>query len=63
LKGLPLKRVNRQLNNCDLYLIAYSKIYSDQAAMTQEITQETIDSMSLAKIDTIINALRQECYH
>jgi len=31
--------------------------------MTQEITQETIDSMSLAKIDTIINAFRQECYH
>jgi retron-type reverse transcriptase len=30
--------------------------------MTQGTTDETVDSMSLAKIDAIINALRQERY-
>ncbi len=61
-KGLPLKRVYRQLYNRDLYLIAYGKIYRNAGATTQGTTQETVDAMSLAKIDTIINALRQERY-
>jgi retron-type reverse transcriptase len=62
-KGLPLERVYRQLFNRDLYLMAYGKIYRHSGAMTQGTTQETVDSMSLAKIDAIINALRQERYH
>lgn len=62
-RGLPLKRVYRQLFNRDLYLIAYGRIYRNQGAMTKGSTPETVDSMSLAKIDTIINALRQERYH
>jgi group II intron reverse transcriptase/maturase len=61
-KGLPLSRVYRQLFNRELYLIAYGRIYRNQGAMTQGITEETVDSMSLAKIDTIINVLRQERY-
>lgn len=61
-KGLPLKRVYRQLYNRDLYLIAYAKISRNKGAMTQGTTDETVDAMSLAKIDTIINALRQERY-
>lgn len=59
-KGLPLERVYRQLFNQDLYLAAYGKIYQNAGAMTQGITKETPDGMSLAKIDTIIRALRQE---
>jgi group II intron reverse transcriptase/maturase len=62
-KGLPLKRVYRQLYNRELYLIAYGKIYRNAGATTQGTTEETVDAMSLAKIDAIINALRQECYH
>ena len=61
-KGLPLKRVYRQLYNRELYLIAYGKIYRNNGAMTQGTTDETVDSMSLAKIDAIINTLRQERY-
>ncbi len=61
-KGLPLKRVYRQLYNRDLYLIAYGRIYRNTGATTQGTTQETVDAMSLAKIDAIINALRQERY-
>jgi group II intron reverse transcriptase/maturase len=62
-KGLPIKRVYRQLFNRDLYLIAYGKIYRNAGATTQGTTEETVDAMSLAKIDVIINALRQERYH
>jgi group II intron reverse transcriptase/maturase len=61
-KGLPLKRVYRQLYNRELYLIAYGKLYRNNGAMTQGTTDETVDSMSLAKIDAIITALRQERY-
>jgi group II intron reverse transcriptase/maturase len=61
-KRLPLTRVYRQLFNREWYLIAYGKIYRNNGAMTQGITTETVDSMSLAKIDEIINTLRQERY-
>jgi group II intron reverse transcriptase/maturase len=62
-RGLPLERVYRQLFHRDLYLMAYGKIYRNSGAMTQGTTEETVDSMSLTKIDAIINALRQERYH
>lgn len=61
-KRLPLTRVYRQLFNRKWYLIAYGKIYRNKGAMTQGVTTETVDSMSLTKIDAIINALRQEQY-
>jgi group II intron reverse transcriptase/maturase len=61
-KGLPITRVYRQFYNRDLYLIAYGKIYRNAGATTQGTTEETVDAMSLAKIDAIINALRQERY-
>ena len=61
-KGLPLKRVYRQLFNRNLYLTAYGKIYRNTGAMTPGVTNETPDGMSLNKIDTIIEALRSERY-
>jgi retron-type reverse transcriptase len=61
-RGLPLKRVYRQLFNTKLYLSAYGKIYRNSGAMTAGVTQETVDGMSLAKIETIIQAMRQERY-
>jgi group II intron reverse transcriptase/maturase len=42
--------------------MAYGKIYRNAGAMTQGITSETVDGMSLAKIDAIIEALRYERY-
>ena len=62
-KGLPITRVYRQLYNRELYLIAYGKIYRNAGAMTQGTTGRPLTAMSLAKIDAIINALRQERYH
>jgi group II intron reverse transcriptase/maturase len=61
-KGLPLERVYRQLYNKKLSLTAYGKIYRNAGAMTPGVTEETVDSMSLKKIDTIIEALRYERY-
>jgi retron-type reverse transcriptase len=61
-KGLPLERVYRLLFNRDLYLTAYGRIYRNAGAMTKGATEETVDEMSLQKIDTIIDAVRQERY-
>ena len=61
-KGLPLERVYRQLFNRELYLIAYGKLYRNNGATTKGATEETVDGMSLAKIDAIIAALRTERY-
>jgi hypothetical protein len=61
-KGLPLERVYRRLFNRDLYLKAYAKLYPNNGAMTKGSTEETVDGMSLEKIDTIIELLRYERY-
>jgi group II intron reverse transcriptase/maturase len=61
-KGLPLERVYRHLFNPELYILAYSRLSSNDGAMTKGVTGETMDGMSLAKIHTIIEALRYERY-
>lgn len=61
-RGLPLKRVYRQLFNRNLYLSAYGKIYRNAGATTKGVTDETVDAMSLEKIEQIIMALRHERY-
>jgi len=61
-EGLPLERLYRQLFNPQLYLLAYGRIYSNQGAMTPGVTEETVDGMSLGKIERIIDALRHERY-
>jgi group II intron reverse transcriptase/maturase len=50
------------LYNKNLYITAYGKLYRNAGAMTRGTTSETIDGMSLAKIDRIITLLRQERY-
>ena len=59
-RGLPLENIYRLLYNRNLYLRAYGRIYSNQGATTKGTTAETVDGMSLAKIDRIIDALRYE---
>lgn len=61
-QGKPLERVYRLLFCRDLYLLAYGKIYRNKGAMTKGTTPETVDEMSLAKIDRIIADLRFERY-
>ena len=59
-RGLPLENIYRLLYNRELYLRAYGRLYSNQGAMTKGTTAETVDGMSLAKIDRIIEQLRYE---
>jgi group II intron reverse transcriptase/maturase len=59
---LPLKRVYRQLFNPTLYLKAYGKLYRNKGALPPGVNAESVDGMTLAKITTIIDALRQERY-
>jgi len=61
-KGLPLERVYRHLFDPELFLRAYGKIYRNFGAMTKGTTEETVDGMSLQKINTIIGLLRMERY-
>ena len=59
-QGLPLERIYRQLFNPELYLMAYGKLYRNSGAMTKGTTGETIDGMSMKKIERIIDQLRHE---
>lgn len=61
-RGLPLEDIYRQLFNPDLYLRAYARLYSNKGAMSKGTTSETVDGMSLKKIEAIIDALRHERY-
>ncbi len=59
-RQLPLDDVYRQLSNPDMYLKSYAKLYRNTGAMTPGMTEETVDGMSMEKIATIIEAIRQE---
>jgi group II intron reverse transcriptase/maturase len=61
-QGLPMERVYRMLFNPEFYQRAYAKLYPNKGAMTQGSTSETVDGMSQAKIENIIEALRNERY-
>jgi group II intron reverse transcriptase/maturase len=61
-RELPVEDVYRLLYQKNLYLRAYGKLYRNEGAMTEGATSETVDGMSLRKIDTIIDALRYEKY-
>jgi group II intron reverse transcriptase/maturase len=61
-RRLPLEDIYRQLYNHDLFLRAYGRIYRNDGAMTPGSTPETVDAMSLEKIDTLIDLLRREGY-
>jgi group II intron reverse transcriptase/maturase len=61
-KNLPLERVYKHLFDPELYLMAYGKIYRNAGATTKGSTDETVDGMSLQKIQDIIRRLRLENY-
>ena len=59
-RGLPLNELYRQMFNPQMYLLAYGRLYSNKGAMTAGSDKETVDGMSLGKIERIIDALRHE---
>ena len=58
--GLPLERVYRWVFNPALYLKADGKISRNTGAVTPGSTEETVDGMSMSKIEALIEALRYE---
>jgi group II intron reverse transcriptase/maturase len=58
----PLEKVYKLLFNRELYLKAYAKLYPNSGVMTRGSTDETIDGMSIQKIDKIIEVLKKEKY-
>src|SRR5712691_12823459 len=61
-RRLPLEDIYRQLYNPDLSLHAYGRLSRNDGALTPGVTAETVDAMSLEKIERIIAALRCERY-
>ncbi|MEU0941140.1 reverse transcriptase domain-containing protein [Embleya sp. NPDC005971] len=61
-RGLSCNELYRQLFNPQLYLLAYGRLYSNKGAMTPGVNGETVDGMSLGKIEHVIDALRHERY-
>jgi retron-type reverse transcriptase len=61
-QGLPIERIYRLLYNRELYLMAYKNIYANNGAMTKGATEETVDGMSMKKIDDIIEQVKLEAY-
>ncbi len=59
-RELPLEDLSRQLSNRALSLHAYGRRYRNDGALTPGVTAETVEAMSLDKIDGIIAALRHE---
>ena len=62
-RGLPLDDIYRQLFNPLLYLRAYAKIYKNDGAMTKGATEDTVDGMSLKRIEKLIDELKHERYY
>ena len=58
----PLKDVYRQLYNPNLYLRSYGRLYRNKGALTKGATAETVDGMSMDKINAMIELLRFERY-
>lgn len=61
-EGQTLERVYRLLFNQDLYLSAYGRLYRNKGATTPGVTEETVNGMSVDKIDAIIACIRNETY-
>lgn len=61
-KKLVTSQLYRLLYNTDLYIQAYGQIGNNTGAMTKGVDQETVDGMSLQKIEKIIKKVREEQY-
>lgn len=62
-RRLELSRVYRNLQNQELFLRAYGKLYANQGALTPGTNQEdTVDGMSIKRIERILKDLEEGTY-
>ena len=56
------ERLYRNLYNPDFYMIAYANLAKSQGSMTAGVDGETLDNMSIPRINRIIESLRDKSY-
>lgn len=56
------ERLYRNLYNPEFYLLAYKNIYANDGSMTPGVDGNSLDGMSSARIQRIINALKDRSY-
>lgn len=61
-KDYKYERLYRLLYNEEMYLIAYQNIYSNDGSMTKGTDNQTVDGMSIERIQKIILSLKDESY-
>ncbi|MGM0863075.1 MAG: reverse transcriptase domain-containing protein [Bacillota bacterium] len=61
-KDYKFQRLYRNLYNMEFYLMAYAKIYSKEGNMTEGVDGQTIDGMSLERIENLIDKLKDFSY-
>jgi group II intron reverse transcriptase/maturase len=60
--SFTFQRLYRNLYNKEFYLLAYSRLASNQGNMTEGTDGKTIDGMSLERIDHLIESMKNESY-
>ncbi|EZH64254.1 maturase (plasmid) [Bacillaceae bacterium JMAK1] len=61
-EGYRFKKLYRNLYNPEFFLIAYAKTYANQGNMTQGSDGQTIDGMSMERIERLIDKLKDYSY-
>ncbi len=62
-RKLQVKRMYRKIRDRELFIAAYGKLYANQGALTPGVDPaDTVDGMSLKRIDRIIEQLAQGTY-
>ncbi|EJV56390.1 group II intron-encoded protein ltrA [Bacillus cereus BAG6O-2] len=61
-ENYTFKRLYRNLYNIEFFLDAYVKIYPNKGSNTKGINEDTIDGMSVKRIDALIEKLRNQTY-
>lgn len=63
IKKLPLKKVYGNILKRELFLVAYGKLYANKGATTKGVDpSDTVDGMSVERIDKIIDKLKNRMY-
>lgn len=61
-RNYKFERLYRNLYNPEFYLLAYKNVYSNDGSMTPGVDGNSLDGMSSARIQRIINSLRNRSY-
>ena len=62
-KGRKVKDLFKTMTNCkELWFEAYANIYSNQGAITKGVNENTLDGLSLQRVEEIIDKLKRKEY-